>query len=71
MKDQWNVNKFYSSVVGFKSRRMRWGDMWHAWERNVYRVLIGKPEEKSPLAGPRRGWEDWIRKGLKEIGWGV
>jgi hypothetical protein len=20
--------------------------MWHAWERNVYRVLMGKPEKR-------------------------
>jgi hypothetical protein len=27
--------------------------MWHAWERNVYRVLVGKPEGKIPLGRPR------------------
>jgi hypothetical protein len=34
-----------------KSRRMRWA--WHVArmgeQRNVYRVLVGKPEEKRPL----------------------
>jgi hypothetical protein len=29
--------------------------MWHAWERNVYRVLKGKPEGKRPHGRPRRG----------------
>jgi hypothetical protein len=39
---------------------MRWWDMWHAWERKVYRVLVGKPEGKRPLERPRRRWEDGI-----------
>jgi hypothetical protein len=43
--------------------------MWHAWERDVYRVLIGKPEGKRPLGRPRRKWEDGIRMNLREIGW--
>jgi hypothetical protein len=29
--------------------------------RDVYRVLVGKPEGKSPLGRPRRRWEDDIR----------
>jgi hypothetical protein len=44
--------------------------MWHAWERNVLKVLMGKPEGKRPLGSPRRKWEDWIRMDLSEIGWG-
>jgi hypothetical protein len=43
--------------------------MWHAWERNVYRVLLGKPEGKRPLGRPRRRW-DGIRMDLREIAWG-
>jgi hypothetical protein len=35
--------------------------MWHAWERNVYRVLVGKPEGKRTLGRPRRRWEGGIR----------
>jgi hypothetical protein len=42
--------------------------MWHAWERNVYRVSMGKPEGKRQLGRPRRGWEDGIRMHLREIG---
>jgi hypothetical protein len=38
--------------------------------RNVYRVLVGKPEGKMPLERQRRIWEDGIRMGLREIGWG-
>jgi hypothetical protein len=42
--------------------------MWHAWERKVYKVLVGKPEGKRPLGRPRRRWEDGIRMELREIG---
>jgi hypothetical protein len=39
--------------------------------RNVYRVLVGKPEGKRPLGRPRRRWENGIKMDLREIGWGV
>jgi hypothetical protein len=39
-------------------------------ERNVYRVLMGKPEGKRSLGRPGRRWEDVIRMDLREIGWG-
>jgi hypothetical protein len=44
--------------------------MWHAWEINLYRGLVGKPEGKRPLERPRRRWEDGIRMDLGQIGWG-
>jgi hypothetical protein len=45
--------------------------MWHAWEkRDVYKVLVGKPEGKRPLGRPRRRWEHGIRMDLREIGLG-
>ena len=42
-----------------------WGE-----RRGVYRVLVGKPEGKRPLGGPRRRWEDNIKMGLLEVGCG-
>jgi hypothetical protein len=43
--------------------------MWHAWEKgDVYRVLVGKPEEKTPPERPRRRWQDGITMDLREIG---
>jgi hypothetical protein len=56
-----------------KSRRMRWaGHVARMGEgRNVYRILLGKPEGKRPLGRPRRRWEDGIKLDLREIGWGV
>jgi hypothetical protein len=35
--------------------------------KNVYKILVKKPEGKSPLR-PRNSWEDKIRMHLKEIG---
>jgi hypothetical protein len=39
-------------------------------KRIAYRVLVGKPEGKRPLGGPRRRWVDNIRMDLGEVGWG-
>jgi hypothetical protein len=36
--------------------------------RNVYRLLVGRPEGKRPLGRPRRRWIDNIKKDLLEIG---
>ena len=38
--------------------------------RGVYRVLVGKPERKRPLARSRRRWEDNIKMDLQEVGCG-
>jgi hypothetical protein len=55
-----------------KSRRMRWaGHVARMGEkRNVYRLLVGKPEGKRPLGRPRRRWVDNIKMDRLEIGWG-
>jgi hypothetical protein len=39
-------------------------------DREVFKVLVGKPEGKRPLGRPRRRWEDGIRMDLREIGLG-
>jgi hypothetical protein len=31
---------------------------------------VGKPEGKNPLGRPIRRWEDNIKRGLLEVGWG-
>jgi hypothetical protein len=53
-----------------KSWRMRWaGHVALVGEkRNVYRILVGKPEGKSPLGRPRRRWVDNIKIDLREMG---
>jgi hypothetical protein len=68
------LHNLYSSpdiIRQIKSRRMRWaGHVARMGEgRNVYRVLMGKPEGKKPLERPRRRWEDGIKMDLREIGW--
>jgi hypothetical protein len=54
-----------------KSRKMRWAGHVARMgeERNLYRVLMGKPEGKRPLGRPKRRW-DGIRMDLREINWG-
>jgi hypothetical protein len=39
-------------------------------KRNVYRLLMGKPEGKGPQGRPRRWWVGNIKVDLLEIGWG-
>jgi hypothetical protein len=68
------LRNLYSSpdtIRQIKSRRMRWaGHVARMGEgRNVYRVLVGKPEGKRQLGRPRRRWEDGIKMDLREIGW--
>jgi len=36
----------------------------------VYRVFVGKTEEKRPLGRPRRRWENNIKTDLQEVGCG-
>jgi hypothetical protein len=38
--------------------------------RGAYRILVGRPERRRPLGGPRRRWEDNIKMDLQEVGWG-
>jgi predicted small integral membrane protein len=38
-------------------------------KRNVYRLLVGKPDGKRPLGRPRCRWIDNIKMGLLRIGW--
>ena len=38
--------------------------------RDVYMVLVGKPEEKRPLGSPRRRWEGNIKMDFQEVGCG-
>jgi len=38
--------------------------------KGVYRILVGNPEGKRPLARPRRRWEDNSKMDLQEVGCG-
>jgi hypothetical protein len=35
--------------------------------RDVYRVFVGKPEEKKPLGRPKRRWEDNIKMDFQKV----
>jgi len=61
-----------NNVLVIKSRRMRWaGHVERKGERRgVYRVLVGKPEGRSPLGRTRRRWGDNINMDLQEVGSG-
>ena len=39
-------------------------------ERGVYRILVGKPEERRTLGRPGHRWVDNIRIDLQEVGCG-
>jgi len=69
------LNDLYSSpntVRVIKSIRMRWAGHVARMdeERELYRVLLGKPERRRPLGIPRRRWVDNIRMDLQEVGSG-
>jgi hypothetical protein len=67
------LHNLYSSpsiIRIINSGRMRWaGHVARMRERrNMYRLLVGKPEGKRPLGRPRRRWMDNIKMDLLEIG---
>jgi hypothetical protein len=37
---------------------------------NACMILVGKPDRKRPIGGPRRRWLDNIKIDLREIEWG-
>jgi hypothetical protein len=67
------LNDLYSLpniVRVVKSRRMRWAEHVTRMgeDRGVHRLLVGKPEGKTPLGRPRRRWEYNINLDLKDVG---
>jgi hypothetical protein len=69
------LHDLYSSpsiIRIMQASRMRWvGRVARMGEKmNACRLLVGKPEGRRPLGGPRRKWVDNIRMDLVEVGWG-
>jgi len=69
------LNDLYSSpniLRVIKSRRLRWAGHVASMgkRRGIYRVLVGKTDEKKTLGSPRRRWEDNIKMDLQELGCG-
>jgi hypothetical protein len=70
------LNDLYFSpniIRVIKSRRMRYaGHVARMGERGcAYRILVGKPEGKSPFGIPSRRWEDNTKMDLQEVGMGA
>jgi hypothetical protein len=70
------LHNLYSSpsiITIMKSRSMRWaGHVARMGEkRNMYRLLIGKPEGKRPLGRWKRRWMDNIKMDLLKVGLNV
>jgi hypothetical protein len=75
-KELHNLYSLPSIIRIIKSRRMRWaGHVTRMVEkRNMYRLLVGKPEGKRPLGRPRHRWIDNVKidlldKGLSVVDW--
>jgi hypothetical protein len=69
------LHDLYSSSSIIRITRPRWtkwaGHVARMGEkRNVYRLLVGKPEGKRPLGRQRQRWVDNVKMDLAEIGWG-
>jgi len=39
--------------------------------RSVHSVLVGKSKGETPVGRPRHRWEDNIKMGLQEVGYGA
>jgi hypothetical protein len=46
---------------------MGWACGTYGEEKSVPRILIGKPEGKTPLGRPRCRWEDNIKRDLEKV----
>jgi hypothetical protein len=81
VKEEWRKlhteelnNVYYSPNIVWviKSRRMRWtGHVASMVEekRGEYRVLVRKPEGRSPFGRPRCRWENNIKIDLQKVNW--
>jgi hypothetical protein len=67
-----NLHSSTNIISEIKSRRMKWaGHMAHMEvERKMYKVLLGKPEGKSPLGRLRHRWRMGSKWILKRLAWG-
>ena len=58
------ICKVFSHLVGRCDGR----GMQRVWGKGVYRVLVGKTEEKRPFGRPRHRWEGNIKIDHQEVG---
>jgi hypothetical protein len=67
-KELHNLYSLSNIIRMIRPRKMRWACTGE--KRNVYRILVGKPEGKRPLGRLRCRWEDNIKFDLREVRWG-
>jgi hypothetical protein len=56
-----------SPTITFKESRLKTQFLLES-RNKAYRVLVGKPEEKTAVGRSRHKWEDSIRMDRREIG---
>ena len=54
----------------FRDEIDEWACSTYGERRGVYRVVVGKPKGKRPLARPRHRWKNNIKLDLQEAGIG-
>jgi hypothetical protein len=69
-EDLYNLYSSPDIIKVIKSKRMRLaGHVASIGEMiNAYKIVGGKPEGKTPLGRPRRGWKENITMNLREMG---
>jgi hypothetical protein len=46
------------NVLIYEIKEDGWAGMQHAWDNIIaYKMLVGRPEWKRPIGGPRNGWD--------------
>jgi len=66
-----NVLYSHNIVLAIKSGKVRWVKHVAPMGKGAYWVLVGKPERSRPLVRFRRRWQDNIKMGPQEVGWGM
>jgi hypothetical protein len=64
------ITKYYSGNQ-IEKKVMGRAYSTYGGKRGAYWILVGTPEGRRPLGRPRRTWEDNIKMGLQEVGWGI
>jgi hypothetical protein len=67
------VQKVFLRYWYVATHRLRWaGHVARMGERRgAFRALVGKPEGRRPLGGPKHRWENNIKMDVREVGWGT
>jgi hypothetical protein len=59
------IVRVIKSIIRWTGHVTRMGE-----RRGIYRVLVGKPEGKTPLGSPRCRWEDNVKLDIQKVGCG-